>query len=47
MLQNILNQLMPSIQRMHGNTHHIGKIPMGTALQVVEQKKKKSSQKEK
>lgn len=30
-----LDQLMPSIQRMHGNTRHIGKHPMGTALQVM------------
>ena len=42
-----MNQLMPSIQRMHGNTHHIGKIPMGTALQVVEQTEEKEPPKEK
>ena len=45
--KTFLNQLMPSIQRMHGNTHHIGKIPMGTALQVVEQTEEKEPPKEK
>lgn len=32
-----LDQLVPSIQRMHGNTRHIGKTPNGTALQVSKQ----------
>ena len=45
--KTFLNQLMPSIQRMHGNTHHIGKIPMGTALQVVEQTEEKNRRKKK
>ncbi len=31
-----LKQLTPSIQRMHGNTRHIGKTPAGTALQPAE-----------
>jgi protein arginine kinase activator len=28
-------QLLPSIQRMHGNTHHAGKIPTGMGIQVM------------
>lgn len=42
-----LETLIPSIQRMHGNTHHIGKIPMGTALRVVEEPAQQESPKEK
>lgn len=45
--QTFLDQLMPSIQRMHGNTHHVGKIPMGTALQVVGQPVEQEPLKEK
>ncbi len=36
-----LDQLMPSIQRMHGNSSHIGKNPLGTALQVSRQPEQK------
>ncbi len=35
--KTFLNQLTPSIQRMHGNTRHTGKTPMGASLRVVEQ----------
>lgn len=30
-------QLLPSIQRMHGNTKHSGKVPTGMAMQVMPQ----------
>lgn len=30
-------QLLPSIQRIHGNTHHNGKNPTGNSLQVMPQ----------
>ena len=29
------DQLLPSIQRMHGNTRHCGKSPVGHAMQIV------------
>lgn len=29
------DQLLPSVQRIHGNTHHNGKVATGTAMQVV------------
>lgn len=29
------DQFLPSVQRIHGNTSHTGKVPTGMALQVV------------
>ena len=29
------DRLLPSIQRMHGNTHHNGKSPIGNSMQVM------------
>jgi protein arginine kinase activator len=31
------DQLLPSIQRIHGNTHHTGKNPVGNEMQVMPQ----------
>ena len=31
------DQFLPSVQRIHGNTHHHGKVPTGMSMQVMPQ----------